>query len=195
VVGDFDLDFEWVGFQLHPETPFGGLNFSDVFPGGEVEGVREYVRGFAQGFGVTMGFPNRVPNTLRALAVAEYARSLGHLDLFRDAAMEAHWNRGMDIEADHTLVSLAREADLDPRPALAAADDATWRGRVESMAVFARRWQVSGIPTWFLIPEDWRPGQGRTPSGAVPLRVVGCQSYEYVRAACIAAGIRRRLDQ
>jgi predicted DsbA family dithiol-disulfide isomerase len=195
VVGDFDVDFEWVGFQLHPETPVGGLNFSDIFPGTEVEGVREYMRGFAQEYGVTMGFPDRIPNTLRALAVAEYARSQGHLELFRDAAMEAHWNRGLDIETDATLVALAREADLDPRPALAAADDRDWRSRVESMAGIARRWGVSGIPTWVLIPEDWRPGQGRTPSGAVPLRIVGCQTYGHVVAACVAAGIRRRIEQ
>jgi predicted DsbA family dithiol-disulfide isomerase len=195
VVGEYDVDFEWVGFQLHPETPAGGMRFSSIFPGSEIEEVRGYMKGFAQEFGVAMGFPDRIPNTVRALAVAEYARSLGHLELFRDAAMEAHWNRDLDIEADETLLALAGEAGLDPRAALAAADDPSWRERVASMADVARRWQVSGIPTWFLIPEDWRSGQGRTPSGAMPMRIVGCQSWEHLRTACRAAGIHRRTEQ
>lgn len=130
--------------------------------------MRGYLRGFATGFGVhDMSTPEHLPNTRRALAMAEYARDQGVLDAFRDAAMEAHWRRGADIERDADLRETAALAGLDPDAALRAADSMAYQDRVEALRAEAHAAGVTGIPTFFFGDE----------------RVVGCQPYEELAAA------------
>ena len=191
LVGEYELDFDWRGFELHPETPRGGVRVDELFRGVDMEAMRQRMQGFAASFGVEMGVPDRMPNTRRALAVAELARDQGRLTGFRDAVMDAHWTRGLDIEDDEVLAELLAEVGLEPE-AVSAADDAAYVARVDALGGEARQWGVSGIPTYFFLPEGWTLGDPLPPDGPRPARVVGCQPYERVLAACLQAGVARR---
>jgi predicted DsbA family dithiol-disulfide isomerase len=132
---------------------------------------------FAAGFGVHgLAAHERIPNTRRALAVAEFARDHGRLHPLRHAVMEAYWRGGRDIEADAVLADCAREAGLDPAATLAAIDDPVYRQRVEAMGEEARRVGVTGIPTFVM----GRHG------------VVGCQPYEVLAELAESEGAMRR---
>jgi predicted DsbA family dithiol-disulfide isomerase len=132
---------------------------------------------FAEGFGVDgLRIHERSPSTRLVLAVAEYARDAGRLHPFRQAAMDAHWRRGLDLEDRAVLAACAVEAGLDGARAAAAADDPAYQARVDAMGAEARRAGVTGIPTFVI---------GRR-------RVVGCQPYEALAAAAEAEGAARR---
>jgi len=129
--------------------------------------MAEYLARFAASFGVRgLAAHDRIPNTRRALAIAEFARDQGRLHPFRRAAMEAYWRGGRDVEEDGVLADCAREAGLDPAAALAAVGDPAYRARVDAMGAEARRAGVTGIPTFVM---------GRH-------RIVGCQPYEALAA-------------
>ena len=181
-----------MGFELHPRTPRGGQRVSDLFPGRDIAPMHEQLKRFAAGFGVTMKLSDHLPNTRRPLAMAEHARAMGALHAFRDAAMDAHWSEGRDIEDTAVLRDLAGLAGLDPDAAIAAADGPEMASRVQAMGEEAQRWGVTGIPTYFLLPDGWVPGTRETASGARPVRIVGCQPYETVLAGCMTAGVKRR---
>jgi len=139
--------------------------------------MRGYLTRFAAGFGVTgMTFGDSMPSTRRALAVAEFARDQGKLHRFRAAAMEAAWRHGQDVEDPEVLALCARAAGLDPVAAVEAFDEPTYLARVMTSGAEARRQGVTGIPTVLL-------GERR---------VVGCQPYEVLEAAAVAAGAKRR---
>ena len=159
---EYDLEVDWRGFQLHPEVPPGGVRAADVFGERRVRSFANRLQSFAGEFGVELTQPERIPSTMRALAMTEYARDRGALEPLRDAVMEAHWHRGMDIEADADLRALAAEAGLDAAEALAAADDPGYRGRVKAIRAEAHERMVTAIPTFLF--------------GSYP--VVGCQRYE-----------------
>ena len=130
--------------------------------------MREYMSNFAAGFGVTeMGFPDRIPNTRRTLAAAEYARQQGKLTEFWHAAMDAHWVNGLDIESKEAIEAIAQQSGLDPDGAVAAADDPDYLARVDALRAEATAAGVTGIPTFII------GGQ----------RIVGCQPYERLAAA------------
>ena len=174
---ELDLTLEWHGFELHPETPPGGMPLSALFPGVDLRLLHERTRRFGARFGVT-GFdpPDRLQSTRRALAIAELARERGKLEAFRGAAFDGHWRRGANLEADEDLRAIAATAGLDPAEALRAADDPALLARVDARQDEARAEGVRGIPT-FIIGDD---------------AVVGCQPFGVLHAFALEAGARPR---
>ncbi|HET9597375.1 MAG TPA: DsbA family protein [Anaeromyxobacteraceae bacterium] len=174
---EYDVDVDWRGFELHPDTPRGGQLLADRFGPARVPAMKEHLRRFAAAFGVEgMRVPDRVPNTRRALALAEWARAQGRLAPLRDAVMAAHWRDGKDIEDAAVLAACAGEAGLDPASARAAVDDPAWQAKVDAMGADAARAGVTGIPTLFIGPSA----------------VVGCQPWPEIAAAAEAGGAARR---
>ncbi len=121
---EFDLELDWHGFELHPGTPKGGLPLGALFPGANLRAMHDRTKRFAAQFGVT-GFepPDRLQNTRRALAIAEYARSQGKLEPYRRAVFDAHWRQSKK--------AIALAVGLFIEGALAAADDRVYLDRVD----------------------------------------------------------------
>jgi predicted DsbA family dithiol-disulfide isomerase len=175
---EFDLVVDWRGFPLHPRTPRGGMPLTALFPASRIPAVKEHLRMFAARFGVGgIVHPDRLPNTRRVLAMAEYARAKGKLDEFRRAGMEAHWRFDKDLEDDAHLRAIAESVGLDGVEAVAAADDLRYTSQVEANLAEAHEHGVSGIPTFFIGDE----------------KVVGCQPYEVLAEAAERAGAGRRV--
>jgi predicted DsbA family dithiol-disulfide isomerase len=175
---EYDLVVDWRGFPLHPTTPVGGMPLTALFPAARLPAVKEHMRQFAARFGVTgIVHPERIPNTRRVLAVAEYARDEGKLDAFRRAGMEAHWRGGNQLESDADLRVVAESVGLDAAAALAAADEPRYTKLVDARIAEAKARGVTGIPTFVIGDEE----------------VVGCQPYEVLAAAAERAGAKRRV--
>lgn len=125
-----------------------------------------------------MKHPMRVPNTRRALAVAELAREQGKLAAFRSSAMNAHWRDGLNIEADADLRTAAERAGLDGAAAVKAADDPVYLARIDEVRAEANALGISGIPTFVFGDLEKRA-----------LAVVGCQPFE------VLAGAARKVEE
>ena len=170
---EWDISVEWKGFELHPETPAGGILLERIFPGYGNSDQKEYMRNFAASFGIEdMTSPESLPNTRRILAMAEYAREMGKLDTFRTLAMQARWKDGRDLENTEVMGDLAGASGLDTKEALAASTSPYYTARVDSLKDEARRMGITGIPT-FIIGNQ---------------RVVGCQPYRILADAVLQAG-------
>ena len=135
---------------------------------------RAQMRRFADGFGVQIGSPERLPNTRRALAAAEVARDQGCLEAFWERAMTALWVAGRDLGDDEVLRDIASIAGLDPDEVLRAADDVDMSRRLDALRAEAANARVQAIPA-FLVGDD---------------RIVGCQPYDRIAAmlerACVS---------
>jgi predicted DsbA family dithiol-disulfide isomerase len=181
---EYEVEVRWVGYELHPETPPGGVPLSRYLR--DADGMLRYVKTFAAGFGIPdLAPPERLASTRRVLAVAEHARDVGRLEPFVAAAYDAYWRRCEGLESDVELAELARRARLDPAAAVAAASDPALLARVDAARAAALAAGVTGIPTFDVSPTSPR-------SRDVPSRVVGCQRYEVLAEAVRRAGGRRR---
>lgn len=175
-VAQYDVDVTWRGFQLHPHVPPGGVSVDDMFGPGKARSFARRMHAFAAEFGVEIGEVDRIPSTLEALAVTEYARDRGALEPFRDAVMDAHWHDGADIESDDTLAALAERVGLDGGEAVAAGKDPAYLDRVRAARVEAHDRMVTGIPTLFI-------------DGYM---VVGCQTYDTLEKVAARVGLAER---
>jgi predicted DsbA family dithiol-disulfide isomerase len=175
---EYQIELDWRGFELHPETPPGGQRLAERYGERRFAEMADHLRRFAAYFGIEgMRIPERTPNTREALAVAEWARDQGRLHDFRRAVMSAHWREGRDLEDHRVLADLAHSAGLEPEKALASVSDPVYRARVDAMGSEAARAGVTGIPT-FIVGER---------------RVVGCQPYDAIASLAEAAGAPRRI--
>ncbi len=170
------MELDWRGFELRPETPKGGILAEKLFPG-RYDAMVARVEQVARMFGITtMRRRELMNNTRRAIALAEWARDQGKLHAFREAAMEAYWHRGENLEDEEVIGRVAEQAGLPARQALAAMDAPEYQARVDALRAEGNSLGVSGIPTVFV---------GN-------LRVVGAQPYEVYADAARRAGAKPR---
>lgn len=176
---EYDIAIDWRGFELHPETPAGGMEIERLFGAGRVAPMRQSMDRFAAQFGITdMRHPSHLPNTRRVLAAAELARDRGRLDAFRKAAMDAYWRHGHDLEDDAVVRRIAAHVGLDADDAAAAMADPGYLARVDAVRRESISAGVTGIPTFFIGDQV----------------VVGCQPYDTLAAAVERAGGGKRRD-
>ncbi len=172
VEAQYDVTVDWRGFELHPEIPRGGVEIERLFPGPLLEQMGGQLMSFAEVRGVDLTLPSRIPNTRAALALTEFARERGVLPTVRDAAMEAFWLHGRDLEDRAVLGEIAGDAGLSAEHAVAFAFSPEG-----DAAVLARREEasdrgVTAIPTTFI--------------GRIPL--LGCQPLDAFQRALDRAG-------
>jgi predicted DsbA family dithiol-disulfide isomerase len=173
---EFDLAIDWRGFELRPDTPEEGIDMAKVFPASRLAMMAERRRETARHFGVTMGDPTRLPNTRKALAIAEWARDQGKLWEFRDAAMDSHWLQAGDLGDDGNLAKVASSVGLDGAKAVKAGHDDVYLDRVRANRDLGERRGVEGVPTSFIGHRA----------------VVGCAPYEDFVEMAEQAGVARR---
>ena len=174
---EFDITVDWRGFELHPETPQGGIELSRLHFERTTPNLSDYLQKFAASFGVSdMRRTERMPNTRRALAVGEFARDQGRISEFSTLTMDAHWKEARDIEDSSVLRDLAAASGIDPSRAVAAASDPVYLKRVDDVRLEYKRVGVGGIPTFVFGDEV----------------VEGCQPYQVLFEAAIRAGVRSR---
>lgn len=159
-----------------------------MFPAAAVDAMHARLQQVAEGLGVPFTPRTHAPSTKPALAISAYARREGRLTPWREAAMNAHWRDGRDIEDRAVLRELAEQAGLDADAAIAFLDAPEVPALLRAQREEAHAWGVTGIPTWFMLPEGWTPEAGLPEHGPRPVRVVGCQPLEVVERAAKLAG-------
>lgn len=113
------IEIDWQPFEVEPSGPPAG-----------VPPVASWYEAFAlraDELGLTSyRVPSWVPDTRHVMALAEFARSEGVLEAFRDRAMVSYWEEQRNLDGELELGELALEAGLDPRAAVEASRSDRW---------------------------------------------------------------------
>lgn len=153
------------------------MRLDEFIPPERLRGMAEHMTRFAAQFGIDdFRQKGRIPNTRRALALAEVAREEAKLDGYRERAMEAHWRDGMNLESDDDLRRIAADAGLSADAVERSRSDPKYLERIDATREEASAIGVTGIPTFII--------------GNVGLS--GCQPYARFEEFAKQAGGRRR---
>ncbi len=127
------------------------MRLDEYFPAARLAGMQEHLQKLAAHFGIhDLKQSERIPNTRRALALAEVARDEGKLDAFRERAMHAHWRDGMDLENDAGLRIIASDAGLSADAVDRSKNDPRYLARIDATRDEANEIGVRGIPTFVI---------------------------------------------
>jgi len=163
---DFDVDVEWRGIEIHPETPMEGVPRYKIDTGFYSQ-LWTNVERLAEESGVEIRPPPILANSSLALIASEYTKNERKFEAFHNAVFRAYWQEGKNIGDLKVLFAIAQELGLDPSALKAYINSGEWDGPIEANRRSASEFGVSGVPTFVV---------GRQ-------LVVGAQPYEVLRSA------------
>ena len=148
-LADLGLGLEWRGYEIHPETPAGGIPAEALARRG-LGGRWRQVEVFAEGAGVPIARPPLLPSSRLSLEGAEMARQAGRLDAYRERVFRGYFTEGLDIGDLSILCGLAAEAGLDRAEFEAALIERRFRESVDRHREEAEDLLVTAVPAFFL---------------------------------------------
>ena len=176
---EFDIDVEWWPFELHPEIPAEGIERGSPTP--ERAARYQYLRELAEEAGLAFQSSTRASNSHLALEAAEFAREQSVFAPYHRALFEAYWSRGEDIGDAEVLCELGAACGLDPAALREALASRRYASVVDERTEEARRWGVTGTPTFIFENGDRR------------LPIVGAQEYALFESVAQRMGAARRM--
>lgn len=102
--------------------------------------------------------PVRIPRSLRALQLAELARSEGCHDDVHHRLYRAYWSEGRDIGDLDVLVEIGAAAGVDSDKARQVLESDGYAEEVRRSTVTAHRLGVTGVPAWVIDDKGLVPG-------------------------------------
>jgi predicted DsbA family dithiol-disulfide isomerase len=163
---EFDLQVEWLAFEIHPETPPKGMPLAAVFPRADAAGMARRLNSMGAPYGITFRKIERIANSRQSLEAGEFAKQQGRFDQFHHAVFEAYFTQGKDIGNIEVLAEIGRSAGIDAAFLGNALKIGTYRKEIETVKEEAARLAVTAAPTFIINDRD---------------RVVGAQPIEVFR--------------
>jgi predicted DsbA family dithiol-disulfide isomerase len=134
-------------FQAHPDIP----------PGGRAVGPRsgamyEMLEREAKAAGLALHWPARLPDTRRALGVAEWTRrhAPAAFSPLQKQLFEAHFALGEDLGDPELIDRYAKASGVDLAALHGALCDGSAIAAVAEAEALGRRYGVQGTPAWLL---------------------------------------------
>jgi predicted DsbA family dithiol-disulfide isomerase len=148
MVADGAVEVTWLPFELHPEIPAEGMSIADYFGHlpGRLEQIERSMQSLAAQVGLTMRRRERLINSRKALATAEFARERGAFDQVHQALFRMHWEGPGQLDDVEDLKRVVASAGLDPAELEAALQDGRYERVIDDNQREAMAMGVNAIP-------------------------------------------------
>ena len=144
-------------YQLNPDTPMEGADrvayYAKKFPDEEQRAQMVHaMKAGAAGAGFTFDplGPKHLPNTLKAHQLVRLAHLDGVQERLTLKLYSAYWDDEADIGDVETLVTIAKDAGLDPDNARADLSNENSMAEIRSEAGAFRQAGVASVPTYIV---------------------------------------------
>ena len=101
---------------------------------------------------------DKVPNSRRALLIAELARERGVYDALHPRLFDAYWARGRDIGDREVLLEEGVRVGLDEAEILKTLEEGRFLDRIEEQTRAAIEIGAGGVPAWLIDERVLLPG-------------------------------------
>lgn len=141
---DHDLAFEWLPWEIHPDTAARGEELDREKDGSS------WVDTLADELGLELEGPGRAMNSNLALRAAEVAKDQGAdaFERYHDAIFEAVWARGEDLSTGEAVARVAGQAGLDGEQLLEDALHQAYQTRLDLVDEHAVTLGIQRVPTF-----------------------------------------------
>ena len=163
---EFDLSVEWLGFEIHPDTPPEGMPLMKMFPRADVESMTKRLNSMGTPFGLNFLKIVNISNSRLSLEAGEFAKEQGRFEQFHHLVFQAYFSQGNDIGNIEVLKQLGRKAGLDADALEKALETGKYRRVLKEARGEAARLGITAAPTFLFNEKD---------------RIVGAQPLDVFR--------------
>jgi predicted DsbA family dithiol-disulfide isomerase len=143
---EYEVEIEWVPFELHPEIPPQGRPRDELLPAQYRARVEEGLNRMAGQVGLTLKSHQRLINSRPTLQAAEFARATGHFDDMHHALFRTYWDEGRDVSDIAVLREVGAGVGLDLTAMEAAIADNRYGAYLDARRQEAEDLMINGIP-------------------------------------------------
>lgn len=127
-----------------------GSDLNEKFGKERLQGALANLNKSGKKYGIEFNKLTHMPNSHNALEAAEYARSVGKLDLYHGKLMKAYFTDAKDIGSVDILLELAKECDLNLAELKEAIESRVYESKLNSDAKLARSYGINSTPTFII---------------------------------------------
>ena len=150
---EFDIDAEWRGFEIHPETPKEGIRLEDISIGmdqGYLETLMRNVEKLAKEVNLELRLPSRLSNSKMALEIAEFTKNEERFREYHDEVFKAYWLEERDIGKSGVLFNIVEKIGLDVSDLKEYLKSGIASKKIAEYLREIRSYGISGVPTFFI---------------------------------------------
>jgi len=163
---EFAIQVEWLGFEIHPETPPEGMPLIKMFPRADVDAMTARLNSMGAPFGLTFLKIVTISNSRLSLEAGEFAKEQGRFEQFHHSVFQAYFSQGKDIGNIEVLKKIGKDAGLDADALGKSLKTGKYRRVLEEAKGEAARLGITAAPTFIFNEKD---------------RIVGAQSLDVFR--------------
>ena len=160
------IKVEWLGFEIHPETPPEGMPLIKMFPRADVDAMTARLNSMGAPFGLTFLKIVTISNSRLSLEAGEFAKEQGRFEQFHHSVFQAYFSQGKDIGNIEVLKKIGKDAGLDADALGKSLKTGKYRRVLEEAKGEAARLGITAAPTFIFNEKD---------------RIVGAQSLDVFR--------------
>ena len=101
-------------------------------------------------YGISFCGADMMSNTHKALLAGEYAKDNGRFHEYQDKIFYEYFTKGMDINNDRLLASIAENIELDKEEMLSKIKTGIYEERIREAHETARNYNVNSTPTFII---------------------------------------------
>jgi predicted DsbA family dithiol-disulfide isomerase len=163
---EFAIQVEWLGFEIHPETPPEGMPLIKMFPRADVDAMTARLNSMGAPFGLTFLKIVTISNSRLSIEAGEFAKEQGRFEQFHHSVFQAYFSQGKDIGNIEVLKKIGKDAGLDADALGKSLKTGKYRRVLEEAKGEAARLGITAAPTFIFNEKD---------------RIVGAQSLDVFR--------------
>lgn len=147
---EFNIEDEWLPFELHPEVSKEGKKVSEFFPGTSVKNMFANINNSANQYGVNFAGADLMSNTHMALLATEYAKEKGKFHEFHSKVFYEYFTEGKNIGDIEIIKNIAKDVGLDVEEMVKVIENNTYEKRLNEAKELAKEHGVSSTPTFII---------------------------------------------
>ena len=145
---DYDIEIIHKGFEIHPEVPEEGMLLTDYFP--NANQMFGQLKAMGQPYGVKFNHLTMMPNTNRALQVAEYAKTVGKSNDYNTAMYKATFEDDVNISDIKEIKKIASSVGISSDEVDTIFDNNDYKKILEDNKVYCRNNNITSVPTFIV---------------------------------------------
>ena len=148
---EFDIEVIHRGFEIHPDVPVDGMLLTDYFPNaGQMFGQ---LKSMGALYGVQFNSLTMMPNTNKALQVAEYAKEVNKSHEYNTAMYKATFEDDINISLDGEIKKIAASAGITNEEVDQVFRSSKYRDILEFNKTYCRENNIQSVPTFIINDE------------------------------------------